>query len=307
MVVPQEFVVDNYEEEVQSTSRRRYIGLTNRVIAGMLVHSTRTMPSQCPDSRFQDLTEACNEGISSGSFGVDPIFKSGTSLYNPDLDNEETMQRYYNCSRLEAPSYDRVNPYSNALEYVNQAPFCIELFNMRNLPYGFRSFPLKGKSQGFPFWFDINLSEFEADLWFRYLKEGLFLDSNTRSITVEMVVHNAELRMFGYLLILFDFTPGGSIKVSTRVYTAKVELYENSLDFFRLTLEIILTGINSTWLMYNLWKLFESSIKKRNLKEQFGSVWKWLDLILSLSLFISIVLWWDHVLQHAKPFKIDIK
>eukprot|EP00210_Caulerpa_lentillifera_P005376 g5138.t1 len=306
MVVNHEFIVDNYFEDSLGTSRRRYIGLTNRIIAGMLVHSTRTIPAKCPESRFKDLVDECTGGISTGSYGVDPVFKSGTTMYNADFDNEESVTKFYNCSMLIAPSYERINPYSTSLEYVNQAPFCIELFNMRNLPYGFRSFPLRGKTNGFPFWFDINLSEHEADLWYRYLQEGLFVDASTKLITVEMVVHNAELRVFGYVQIRFDFTPGGSIKVTNRISTTKVELYETSRDFFRLTLEVILTGIVSTWLMYHVWRIYRSIKEQRSLNGHLGSIWRCMDFTLSLTLFISIALWWDHVIQHANTFKIDI-
>ena len=34
------------------------------------------------------------------AYGVDPVFKSGTDLYNADLDNEADTVSFYNCSTL---------------------------------------------------------------------------------------------------------------------------------------------------------------------------------------------------------------
>ena len=33
-------------------------------------------------------------------YGVDPVFKLGTNLYNPDLDNTNSLVTFYNCSEL---------------------------------------------------------------------------------------------------------------------------------------------------------------------------------------------------------------
>ncbi len=34
------------------------------------------------------------------AYGVDPVFKSGTDLYNADLDDETDTVSFYNCSTL---------------------------------------------------------------------------------------------------------------------------------------------------------------------------------------------------------------
>lgn len=61
--------------------------------------------------------------------------------------------------------YNIPDPYSKTESYVNQEPFCANLFNMRNVPFGFVHYPLPDKTDGFPFWFDINLSEDQAQYW----------------------------------------------------------------------------------------------------------------------------------------------
>lgn len=64
---------------------------------------------------------------------------------------------------------------------TNPPPYCAELYNARNLPYGFRSFDLTDLfGTGFPVWFDINLAAGDAQTLFSYVKEGLYYDSNTQ-------------------------------------------------------------------------------------------------------------------------------
>ncbi len=63
--------------------------------------------------------------------------------------------------------------------------------------------------------FDINLSEEDAQQWNLYLKEGLFIDQNSKDIKVHLMTYNAPLRVFGYLEVDFEFSQGGSIQVRT--------------------------------------------------------------------------------------------
>ena len=64
---------------------------------------------------------------------------------------------------------------------TNPAPYCAELYNARELPYGFFSFDLPQLfGEGFPVFFDINLSADEVQTFYQYVEEGLYYDSNTR-------------------------------------------------------------------------------------------------------------------------------
>lgn len=63
---------------------------------------------------------------------------------------------------------------------TNAPPFCADLFNPRNLPYGFHSLRLQRLGAGFPAVLDINLSQEDAQTWLSFLSEGLYLGSHTR-------------------------------------------------------------------------------------------------------------------------------
>ena len=53
--------------------------------------------AQCLDCVPIDLALA---GPSLAAYGVDPVFKSGSDLYNADLDDEQDTVSFYNCSTL---------------------------------------------------------------------------------------------------------------------------------------------------------------------------------------------------------------
>ena len=246
--------VDNYSDEPPNTARERLIGLTNRVIGGMLIHTSRMQTDKCEDSRFAKIENNCASGISTQPYGVDPVFVMGSTLFDPDLDNEKSLVTFYNCSEIPEPErvYNIDDPYSKSGATVNRPPYCANLYNMRDVPFGFHSHELEGKTSGFPVWIDINLSEDQAQYWYRYLEEGLMLDVLTREVTVDLVTYNAELRMFSSVFVRFRFTDGGAIAVTYKLHTIRVELYSGRKDYVRLCLELIFALCVLTTAVYQL-------------------------------------------------------
>ena len=135
---------------------------------------------------------------------------------------------------------------------VNEPPYCANLFNMRDAPLGFHHHALEGKPDGFPVWIDINLSEDEAQRWYTHLEEGLMLDVLTREMTADLVTYNAELRMFSSVFVRFRFTDGGSIAVTYKLHTIRVELYSEMRDYVRLGLELVFAACVLTTAVYQL-------------------------------------------------------
>ena len=65
--------------------------------------------------------------------------------------------------QISAPVYNLVEPATNLT--TNQPPHCAQLYNPRGLPWAFHHFPMAGRQQGFPVWFDINLDAGGAQTW----------------------------------------------------------------------------------------------------------------------------------------------
>ena len=67
-----------------------------------------------PESRADCKLCLPHVGFDLAPYGIDPVFKLGTTLYNADLDNEEDTVQYYNCSLLSyKPTYDVPNGVSS--------------------------------------------------------------------------------------------------------------------------------------------------------------------------------------------------
>lgn len=82
---------------------------------------------------------------------------------------------------LQTACTQQVNDVLQTSATSNPEPYCAELYNARDLPYGFFSFDLPQLfGQGFPVFFDINLSADDVQSFYEYVQEGLYYDSNTR-------------------------------------------------------------------------------------------------------------------------------
>eukprot|EP00192_Tetraselmis_astigmatica_P001702 CAMPEP_0117652658 /NCGR_PEP_ID=MMETSP0804-20121206/2750_1 /TAXON_ID=1074897 /ORGANISM="Tetraselmis astigmatica, Strain CCMP880" /LENGTH=1606 /DNA_ID=CAMNT_0005458731 /DNA_START=90 /DNA_END=4910 /DNA_ORIENTATION=+ len=301
------FSVARYNSTDPDTARERHIGLTNRVIAGMLLHTTRTEAVECKTKRFQDIDNTCTGSLDTSTYGVDPVFKRGANMYNSDLDNQLSVTTYYNCSNLGAdPMYDLVDPVNEGAS-TNPAPYCAELFNERNIPWGFHHYPLKHFEDGFPVWFDINLSEDVAQRFYKYVEEGLFLDSNTRNVKAQVVTYNSELRVFSSTMITFKYSDGGSIDVSHKLHTVRVELYADRADYVRLCLEIFLTAATMFSLVSELWELFTIWRRTGSPAGYFKSIWNWIDLTSIGLMWCTMCMWWIFVLRQASTFDISLR
>jgi hypothetical protein len=92
----------------------------------------------------------------------------------------------------------------------------MELYNSRDIPYGFRHKSIPGYADGFPYFFDINLSADEAQRWIDFMNYGLMIDDvKTQRVTAQIVVYNAELGYFGNVMVFFEFTEVGWCKLKS--------------------------------------------------------------------------------------------
>ncbi|GIL76287.1 hypothetical protein Vretimale_5865 [Volvox reticuliferus] len=327
-VAPNTFKLDNHNVVDDKTSRERNVGLTNRVIAGLLLHQTRTNVTNCAKSKFEAIQRLCTGQLTTASYGVDPVFKRGTTSYNPDFDDggsSESSQvvAFYNCSILSNNGIDATYNINNTAtnQIVNPPPYCAELYNPQKLPYAFHHIQLEGKDNGFPVYFDINLSEEGAQAWYTYINEGLYLDQNTRQLTAELVTYNAQLRIFSYFYIRFYFSDGGSIKITHRLNTVRVELDSTYSDRVRFGFEIILSVMIFGMLLYNLWQIFaphtaaersEPLLRKllgsgKRCLKYFLSGWHWVEFASNCLLTACMIIWWVFRQKYAKTFDIDIR
>jgi hypothetical protein len=303
-VIHHNYTLDNGRTQPPEAARERNIGLTNRVVGGMLLHQVRTNDTNCTDSKFNKIQQTCTGPTTLKAFGVDAVFKMSTAttpvtLYNPDFSdvNGTIVTSYYNCDNLLDSKGDNVATYNITVlnQTVNPYPYCAELFDQNNLPYAFYYKPLKGQADGFPIFFDINLGQDEASRWETYLEEGLYLDQHTDSMTAQLIAYNAPLRTFAFFKLTFDFSLGGSIDITQELDTIRVELYNSSQDNVRLFMEIVLNVMVYGMLLYNFYLIAMFQVNKRNFMLYFADGWNFIDFVSNALLASCMILWWVYV------------
>ena len=280
------------------------MGLTNRVVAGLFLYTHRTLIKKC-GTRFDNIDSECPSGVlASAPFGVDPVFKLGTNDYNQGLDNQDSKAQYYNCSEEVAyPTYQANTSVSNA------APFCQELFNVYNLPYGFFAKDLPGFTGGYPFFFDINLGLQVAQSWLWYIQDGLYLDATkTTDMTAMILTYNGELDHFGLSRVDLAFTAGGSIEISQQTSALRLDMYSGSAgDNLRLAGEIILAVLVLVSVVAEAAEMWETYREKGSVAPFFRHGWVYVDLASEALFVCTIVIWWVTILNHAKWFSPDLR
>ena len=265
------------------------MGLTNRVIGGLIVYVKRAGEEVC-DTRFKTLQSSCSDlSVDNvNPYGVDPAFKRGSSFYSPDFD-AAAAAKLYNCSGKfgSGATYDAVAG--------NKAPFCTQLFDDNRVPYAF--FPANSKryTDGYPVFFDINLSKDNAARWLSYLREAFIFDDKTKSVQTQLVTYNAEIRYFGSMMVDFSFNPAGSITVTKDVSAVRVEIYSSYRDVVRGVFEGLLTFAVVASFMFEMSDLIRAKKTHGTYFAYFESGWNYIDLT-SIGITLSaICYWWTFV------------
>ena len=185
--------------------------------------------------------------------------------------------------------------------------YCVNLYNEKLLPYAFKAHPLAGRSDGFPVWIDINLSQSRAMEYFSYLLDGLYLDPQTKELNVQTITYNAELEYFANVLIKFIFAEGVTIKVKYDNKKWIVRLYVSTQDYVRLVMEILLASLIATSLLLELYEIYKCYHAKGTIAPHFKSVWNFIDLVSIAMQLTTVALWWTFYFQGAKKFQANIR
>ena len=287
------FEVENFDnEDPPEAFRERYVGLSNRVVAGMLFYVKRKELNLCDNERFMDLDKFCPGNVDTGAYGVDPVFKLGTPMFNADYDNVKTISQVYDCTMIANATYDLRVEGTNIT--ANNAPYCAELFNSRDIPWGFHSMDISNSyKEGFPFLIDINLDAAGAQRWLDYMQYGLYLsDAQTDEVSAQIVVYNAELEYFGNTMVYFKYVDGGKIIVTYENQTIKVQYYETWQDMVRFAMEIAL-AIGALYSVYDELMDFILTTKKNdgNWRAYFESAWNYID-VASITIHLGVTVMW---------------
>eukprot|EP00798_Chlamydomonas_sp_ICE-L_P008477 gene8477-4838_t len=234
------------EEDWAKALATRNVGMkNNRIIGGLLLHTTRTEDiAECStDSLSNRLDATCSinslrSTLSSNgasderldqlfgtdavrSYGIDPVFLRSSTLYDTGLLNQYDV--YYNTSNS-----SEVGP--------------------NGVPLGFRWRDMKGYENGFP-----------------YLMDGNYLDDQTKGMTAEILSYNRDLHVLGYARGNFKWMLDGSIKVNWEFLgLPALDYLKDSYSTLQANLKVFGKELVPLWILigfftlYTMWHLVDS-------------------------------------------------
>mmetsp|Transcript_78078 Transcript_78078/g.220787 ORF Transcript_78078/g.220787 Transcript_78078/m.220787 type:complete len:748 (-) Transcript_78078:95-2338(-) len=130
------------------------------------------------------------------------------------------------------------------------------------------------------------------------MKQGLWLNEQTRVVAIETNWYNANLDLSTYCRWQIDISPGGRFTPSVVLYSCRLNPYASTLDNFRMALELLFVAL----LIYFFAECFHDIHSAKS--AYFRSLWNWLELI-NLILYLWIVVWWiAYLLKDKSPFEV---
>eukprot|EP00899_Mesostigma_viride_P029525 jgi/Mesvir1/9758/Mv12215-RA.4 len=276
----------NYSDNVNhgsmnatATTPDRLVGTTNRLIAGCLLHQVRSGPAN-RDSRFSNLKPsraADKSTISIDPFGSNAFFLRSSDLYIPEAVNY--TQDFFTPDQLTA----------------------------NDVPHAF--YPLvgvDGYDNGFPFFFDISATHEEVLLRHQYLEDSGFIDAYTRRLSFQVVAYNADLHVFGTLILTMDMEGGGAISTTSQMEIFSVELYDSPWTRFRGFCEVVFV------ILVTIGAISEG-LQIRDTYRNFGSIkphvlqlFNWIDATSIFIFYTTIIMWIIFVIRYERRFSIDL-
>jgi len=146
---------------------------------------------------------------------------------------------------------------------------------------------------------DIPLDKEIAVQKLKDMKKDLWLNEQTRAITIESSWYNANLDMSTYCRWHVDISPGGRYQPYVVIYSCRLNPYSTAIDRFRGFVE----GLFTMMLIY-YWAIELYEIKSLpNKKAYFTSLWNWVELG-NLGCYVFIMLYWFMYISIDKaPFQ----
>ena len=87
--------------------------------------------------------------------------------------------------------------------------------------------------------FDARLSAAQARRMVQFMKDGLFLNSKTDWIEMEIITYNADFNLFGILTVQFLWNLGGSTLWNYQYNTALLSPYEGTKGVISLVFDVL--------------------------------------------------------------------
>jgi hypothetical protein len=148
---------------------------------------------------------------------------------------------------------------------------------------------------------DLPLNKATAMTTVAEMKQGLWLNEQTRAVSIETNWYNANLDLSTYLMLHIDISPGGRFQPYVVINSCRLHIYSNIMDWIRLGLEAIFVVMVVCFWVDLIRTFFSRVIYK---KAYLTSWWNIFEILNLLSLLLIIIWRGIYAFQDKKPFEV---
>ncbi|XP_066292394.1 polycystin family receptor for egg jelly-like isoform X1 [Branchiostoma lanceolatum] len=112
-----------------------------------------------------------------------------------------------------------------------------------------------------------------------------WIDHNTRAVVTEFSVYNANINLFGCVILTAEFPPTGAASTYAQVKIFRLYSYVGSLAIIIIAAQIL-------WVIFIVYFTIREigNIRKQK-KEYFKSFWNWVEMVIILMSFVSLAMY----------------
>lgn len=131
------------------------------------------------------------------------------------------------------------------------------------------------------------------------MKSGIWINEQTRALTIETNWYNANLDISTYCMWHIDITPGGYFAPYVIVHSCRLSPYANLTDYIRACLEIFFCVT-----VIGLWIEWIAEMARSTDKKAFiMNIWNVLELVNLLFFVLYVVFWFVYMFKDKEPFR----
>ena len=194
-----------------SATVARFLTPFNRLVGAIMITQRRVATEDCrlTNKYIRDYhglgsgLDCLGDSLDPTPFGRDPVFTTTSTLYSGDL----AVDNYYEVSELALGLDGQLTtPYGFFPHLYGSKRFGENSsISSKNLSLKDKTFIVSEKANEFLVFFDERLSYNQADSMLTYMKDGGFIDDQTKEISVEMNTLNSEYGLFSTFIFMFYF------------------------------------------------------------------------------------------------------
>eukprot|EP00746_Dinoflagellata_sp_MGD_P005994 gnl/MRDRNA2_/MRDRNA2_111633_c0_seq1.p1 gnl/MRDRNA2_/MRDRNA2_111633_c0~~gnl/MRDRNA2_/MRDRNA2_111633_c0_seq1.p1 ORF type:complete len:680 (-),score=108.47 gnl/MRDRNA2_/MRDRNA2_111633_c0_seq1:85-2124(-) len=145
---------------------------------------------------------------------------------------------------------------------------------------------------------DVRLDSAEAKAVLGKMKEDLWLNEQTRAISIEAVTYNANLDLSVYVNWHMDISASGRFTPYVTIYGLRLEPYGTTWDLARLFVEIVFSMMLLHYIIAEINEIRYSPSKKA----YFSSLWNVIEIVNLFLYCVVLAFWFTYIMQDRKIF-----